>query len=95
MKTVQGAVIRLSASFMPMRGSTVLPEAACFVFLFNPFDAAVMEKFLILNRDHFERFGSVIAYAYDVQREVFAAHGFEMVFRDEVAENFTACAPAR
>ena len=63
-------------------GAYVLPEAACFIFLFNPFDAAVMAKFLSLNRAHFERFPSVIAYAYDVQREVFAAHGFEMVFRD-------------
>jgi hypothetical protein len=52
--------------------------------MFNPFDAAIMARFLETNRSHFERFGSVIAYANDQQRQTLTDFGFDTVFRDQL-----------
>jgi SAM-dependent methyltransferase len=59
-----------------------LPEGATLVFLFNPFDGAVLDRFLAHNRGHFQRHPSLVAYANDVHRRVLQQHGFETVFRD-------------
>jgi SAM-dependent methyltransferase len=58
------------------------PEGNTLFFLFNPFDAVILEKFLRLNLDHFTRHRSLIAYATDDWRETMLELGFEIVFRD-------------
>ena len=59
-----------------------LPDEPALVFLFNPFDAHVLARFLARNRAHFERHGSVLAYANDVHRVAVEAAGLRCVFRD-------------
>jgi hypothetical protein len=52
------------------------------VFLFNPFDAIALSHFISGNLDHFRKTGSIIAYAFDVERGVLADHGFYALWRD-------------
>jgi len=59
-----------------------LPAAPTLVFLFNPFDAAALEYFIEKNLFHFKNQGSLIAYAFDVRREVLKDFGFREVRRD-------------
>lgn len=61
-----------------------LPEENNFVFMFNPFDGFVLEKFLRTNLNHFKKYNSVIAYANDIQRLSLTKFGFETIFRDQV-----------
>jgi len=58
------------------------PEGNSLFFMFNPFDAVILERFLTLNLDHFTRNRSLIAYATDDCRETMLNLGFEIVFRD-------------
>ena len=58
------------------------PAGNTLFFMFNPFDAVIMERFLTLNIDHFKRHRSLIAYATDDCRDTMLALGFEIVFRD-------------
>jgi SAM-dependent methyltransferase len=58
------------------------PEGNTLFFMFNPFDAVIMEKFLRLNLDHFRRHRSLIAYGYDECRETMLGLGFEILYRD-------------
>lgn len=57
------------------------PEGNTLFFMFNPFDAVILERFLRLNIDHFTRHRSLIAYGYDECRETMLKLGFEIVFR--------------
>ena len=59
----------------------VLPAGKCLVFLFNPFDNVILEKFIANNYEHFKANESVIAYAYDVHRESLLLNGFRTIFR--------------
>jgi SAM-dependent methyltransferase len=59
-----------------------LPDSPCVVFLFNPFDEVILERFIKHNLDHFMHHGSALAYANDKHRLVLADHGFETIFRD-------------
>jgi precorrin-6B methylase 2 len=59
-----------------------LPEVPALVFLFNPFDAVILGRFLARNRERLKAHGSVIAYANDLQRQALADAGFSCVFRD-------------
>lgn len=59
-----------------------LPEEAALVFLFNPFDAVVLGRFLARNVQRIRAHGSVIAYANDLQRDTIAAGGLVCVFRE-------------
>jgi SAM-dependent methyltransferase len=59
-----------------------LPDSNNLVFLFNPFDAVVLERFLENNLEHF-RVQSAIAYANDAERRSLLKFGFETVFRDQ------------
>lgn len=58
-----------------------LPSGKCLVFLFNPFDDIILEKFIANNYDHFKENDSTIAYAYDVHRECLLVNGFRTIFR--------------
>jgi precorrin-6B methylase 2 len=59
-----------------------LPDAPALVFLFNPFDAVILGRFLARNRERIRAHGSVIAYANDLQRAALADAGFACVFRE-------------
>jgi SAM-dependent methyltransferase len=59
------------------------PEGNTLFFMFNPFDAVILERFLTLNLDHFTRNRSLIAYATDDCRETMLNLGFEILFRSE------------
>lgn len=62
----------------------ILPDSGNLVFLFNPFDNVILDKFLTNNSEHFKNHRSLIAYANDVHGECLAMHGFDTVFRDPV-----------
>lgn len=57
------------------------PEGNTLFFMFNPFDAIILERFLRLNLDHFKRYRSLVAYATDECRETMLGLGFEIVYR--------------
>ena len=61
-----------------------LPGRTQLVFLFNPFDALILDRFLTNNRNHFQGHGSLLGYANDVHHPVLRQHGFDTVFRDPV-----------
>jgi hypothetical protein len=60
-----------------------LPDEPCLVFMFNPFDNVVLEKFIRNNLRHFHLRKSIIAYANDVERIILLKCGFETIFRDQ------------
>lgn len=59
-----------------------LPDTACLVFLFNPFDGVVLERFVAHNALHFRRHRSLVGYANDVHRDVLRQQAFDTVYRD-------------
>ena len=59
-----------------------LPQAPSLVFLFNPFDAELLEQFVVRNRGCIKSQDTLIAYANDMQRTVLEELGFECLFRD-------------
>jgi SAM-dependent methyltransferase len=59
-----------------------LPDGATLVFMFNPFDSVVLERFIENNLDHFKKHKSVIAYANDKHQQSLTAHGLRAVFRN-------------
>jgi SAM-dependent methyltransferase len=60
-----------------------IPNGNSIVFLFNPFNEIIMEKFLALNLDHFARYRSLIAYAVDAHVSTMHQLGFESIFRSQ------------
>lgn len=60
-----------------------LPPGESLVFLFNPFNEIIMEKFLTLNLDHFTRYRSLIAYGVDAHTSTMHQLGFETIFRSD------------
>jgi SAM-dependent methyltransferase len=65
-----------------------LPDEPALVFLFNPFDAVILGRFLARNAGRMRAQRSVIAYANDLQRQVIADAGFACEFR-EAARNIS------
>lgn len=63
----------------------VLPAGNSLVFIYNPFDEIVLERFVTNNLEHFRQYGSVIAYANDFHREALARLGFASVYRSEIS----------
>jgi SAM-dependent methyltransferase len=63
-------------------GDFALPDGATLVFMFNPFDGAILDRFLTLNRTHFERHRTLVGYSNDRHRDVLRLHGFDTTFRD-------------
>lgn len=61
----------------------VLPQATNLVFMFNPFDHVILEKFISVNLEHFKKHHSVIAYANDVHKATLGAFGFQTIFRNQ------------
>lgn len=61
----------------------LLPNEASLVFMFNPFDRIVLEKFILNNIDHFKKNKSIIAYANDTERMSLTNFGFETIFRNQ------------
>jgi SAM-dependent methyltransferase len=60
-----------------------LPRGNSIVFLFNPFNEIVLERFLMLNLDHFTRYRSLIAYGVDAHVSTMHQLGFESIFRSD------------
>jgi len=60
-----------------------LPDGPSLVFLFNPFDAIALSRFIAYNLDYFRKTGSIIAYGFDIERDVLAEHGFYPLWRDD------------
>lgn len=58
-----------------------LPAMPSLVFLFNPFDALALDHFIKANITHFQKHRSVIAYAFDIQRDVLKDNGFRELRR--------------
>jgi len=60
----------------------ILPNGNNFILLFNPFDAVIMNKFLLNNLNHFKNYNSIIGYINDLHRDCFIGLEFKLLFRD-------------
>ena len=60
-----------------------LPKQKNLIFMFNPFDSVVLEKFIFNNVEQFKKHNSVIAYANDIERLSLTKFGFETIFRNQ------------
>jgi SAM-dependent methyltransferase len=59
-----------------------LPRVKSLVFMFNPFGAEIMQRFLERNHAVLRDSGSLLAYANDVERAVIERAGFRCRYRD-------------
>jgi len=64
-----------------------LPNSPSIVFMFNPFDALLLETFFSQNINHFRDNKSIIVYANDCHRGSLAILGYEAIFRSQVSCN--------
>lgn len=60
----------------------ILPESNNIIFMFNPFNAIIMKKFIENNLDHFKKYETLIAYANDVEIDILNHLGFSIIYRD-------------
>jgi hypothetical protein len=60
-----------------------LPNKLNLVFMFNPFDLVVLEKFISSNVINFKNHNSLIAYANDIHREYLIEFGFRIIFENK------------
>lgn len=65
----------------------LLPDGKSLVFLFNPFDDVILEKFISNNVDHFRKHRSLIAYSNDIHRATLTRLGFETIFSNPGTKN--------
>lgn len=61
----------------------LLPDGPNFVFMFNPFDRVVLEKFILNNIINLKNNNTVIGYANDCERMTLTDFGFETIFRNQ------------
>ena len=61
----------------------MLPQASNLVFMFNPFDEVVLDRFIENNLNHFKTHNSIVAYANDRHKKSLAKYGFETIFRNQ------------
>ena len=59
-----------------------LPDKQCMVFLYNPFNEIILNKFVTNNIDNFTKLTSLIIYANDIHRKILTDFGFETIYRD-------------
>lgn len=69
------------AFFVADAATWKIPEGNSLLFLFNPFNGVILEKFVTSNLEHFVRYHSLIAYGFDEHRATLCRLGFEIVFR--------------
>mgnify|MGYP006290172971 CR=1 FL=1 len=60
----------------------IAPQSSV-VYLHNPFGPELLKTFLENNLEHFKMHSSVIAYAFDVHRNVLNELGFEVLYRSQ------------
>jgi hypothetical protein len=60
-----------------------LPNELNLVFMFNPFDLVVLEKFISSNLNHFIEHNSLIAYANDIHGKYLTEVGFKIIFENK------------
>jgi 16S rRNA G966 N2-methylase RsmD len=61
----------------------LLPPQRNLIFLYNPFQSHILDKFLKNNLLHFAEHDSMIAYVTDLERQTLLDNGFTSVTRDE------------
>jgi len=59
-----------------------LPNGNNFILIFNPFDAVILNKFLVNNLSHFKNYNSIVGYINDVHSDCFIGLKFKLLFRD-------------
>ena len=59
-----------------------LPDEFCVVFLHNPFNGIILEKFIVNNLNNFRIYNSIVVYAYDLEKDVLLNLGFETLYRN-------------
>ena len=59
-----------------------LPDEYCLIFLYNPFNEIILEKFISNNINNFKNFGSIVCYANDLYKKPLRDFGFEILYRD-------------
>ena len=62
----------------------LLPAGTNLVFMFNPFNNVILDRFLANNLAQLKTEKLLIAYANDVHKESLRTHGFDTIFRDPV-----------
>lgn len=60
-----------------------LPAGNNLVFLFNPFNEIILERFIQSNLEHFATYKSMIAYGNDCHRSTLCRLGFEVIYRSD------------
>jgi SAM-dependent methyltransferase len=60
-----------------------IPSGNSLIFLFNPFDEVIFDKFIKNNKDHFIENESFIAYAQDNYRHILIENGFKCIYRNQ------------
>lgn len=61
----------------------ILPNKNNLIFMFNPFNNIILEKFIINNLNHFKKYNSVIMYSNDVCRMLLLKYRFISIFRED------------
>ena len=65
----------------------LIPEGNNVVFMYNPFDSVLLERFLNRNVALFKQTKSIIAYANDCHRNSLIKFGFEAIYRNQITKN--------
>lgn len=60
-----------------------IPQATNLLFLFNPFDSKILEKFVANNYENFQTKKSIIAYANDIHKSTLTSMGFDTIYRNQ------------
>ena len=68
----------------------MLPQASNLVFMFNPFDEVVLDRFIENNLEHFKTHKSMIAYANDRHKKSLMTYGFETIFKNQSRKSIFA-----
>jgi SAM-dependent methyltransferase len=60
-----------------------IPNGAALIFIYNPFDCSILEKFITLNYWQIKLTGSVIVYLNDIHRSVFEQNAFGTIYENK------------
>jgi len=64
-----------------------IPDGKSIIFMYNPFNATLLNQFISFNMHHFQKFGSIIAYGNDLHRDALEECGFKVVYRSRKRRN--------
>jgi SAM-dependent methyltransferase len=63
-------------------GAYQLPDRSCMVFMFNPFDEIILQRFLALNGRALRSNDGLLVYANDIHRQVLIDCQFTLLYRN-------------